>query len=387
MSFFVVSLYFYADYFILRIGGWMKKRKKKNIDYYKYIFIVPIIVAFVLRKPSVFRVLLCLVGIGLFVYMFFKHKSKKMLPFIIIGCLFALVFLDGLFSLAFKRIPIFSYNITSLGDVKVYNSIGLRAWQCDKDNYKNIVVNTFDTKGYACDVSNITTVYSNTFLSTLVENYSDYKNQYVKINGKISKKNGLNYIEMQAYDKNSESLNGYVEFYTNITLRIIFDESKEELDNYDVYDNITVVGVIKNMEVDNNNYVVYMYEADVVSIKKLDNFSVSVTPDSKCDDKILLYMDTNNDVYQYCLLNIVVTYEDESKYDLNTVLSSGKMSIFDLINGYREYTKSDQDDSMLYKFDNYNILVCDEEKSNDVIIGSNKMNFNSVTCSVKAGID
>ena len=360
----------------------MKKTKKK-FDYKSLIFLVPIIVAFVLRRPGVIRVLFCLIGIGLFVYTFFRKKNKKLIPVIILCSFFVLVLLDGLFAYVFSRIPVFSYNITSLGNVRVYNSIGLRTWQCDINNYKDIKVNFFDDKGYACDVSNIETVYSNSFLSTVVENYPEYKNQYVKINGKISKKNGLNYIEMQAYRKDSESLNGYVDFYTNITLRILFIDDQEELENYDVYDNVTVIGVIKNMELDNGNYVIYMYEAKVASIKQLGDYTISVTPETKCEDQTLIYMDTNYNVYQYCLLNVVVTYEDESKYDLSTVLSSGKLSIYDMINGYKNSMSSPDDNSIIYEYDGYNILVCDESRSNDIVIGSNKMNFQNVKCNIK----
>ena len=355
----------------------------KKINVYKLSPLIPILTALVLIKPSVIRLLFCLFGIGLFVYIYFRHKSKRLIPFILLASLVGMIIIDGFFSLAFKRIPIFSYNIISLGNVRVYNSVGLRAWQCDKDNYKDIKVSFFDQQGYVCDIDNLAVVYSNSFLSAVVENYSEYKNQYVKINGKISKKNGLNYIEMQAYNANSEVLNGHVEFYDNITLRILFPEEQEELDNYDVYDNITVIGVIKNMESYNNNYVIYMYESKIASIKNLTDFNISVTPESKCNDKISIYNDINNNIYQYCLLNVVVTYSDESKYDLSTVLSSGKLNINNLIDGYKEKIDSGSDNSSIYRFDNYSVLVCDESISKDVIIGTNKLSFNDVSCDYK----
>ena len=351
----------------------------KKFDMKKYIFIIPILTALFLRKPSVIRLLFCLFGIGLFVYTFFKNKDKSYIPIALICSLIGVIFIDGLFSLAFKRIPIFSYNIISLGNVRVYNSIGLRAWQCDKDDYKNIKIDFFDQQGYSCDIDNLSTVYSNSFLSAVVENYSEYKNQYVKINGKISKKNGLNYIEMQAYDSKSESLNGYVDFYNNITLRILFPSNQDELDNYDVYDNITVIGVIKNMEEVNGNYIIYMYESKIVSIKNTDNFKIDVTSESNCSEKMSIYNDINNDIYQYCLLNVVVTFEDDSKYDLSTVLSSGKLSVDNLINNYNTKEES-EDGSHIYRFDNYSILVCNDTISKDVIIGNKNLSFKDVRC-------
>ena len=230
----------------------------------------------------------------------------------------------------------------------------------------------FNKQGYLCDMSNIDTVYSNSFLSTVIENYSDYKNQYVKINGKISKKNGLNYIEMQAYDPNSESINGSVTFYENITLRILFTNNEEELNNYDIYDNITVIGSIKNLETINGSHYIYMSDAKVLSIRNLDKYKISFTIDNKCDEKTMIYSDDTKDIYEYCLLNAFITYEDGSNYELGNVLSSGKLNIDEMINNYK--TKEEDKENILYKFDNYNILVCNNTEKENIIIGSNKLN-------------
>ena len=69
-----------------------------------------------------------------------------------------------------------------------------------------------------------------------------------------NKKNGQNYIEMQPYETNSITVNGYVTFADNITLKIVFKDNTQELDYYDVYDEITIVGIIKNIEADKDRF-------------------------------------------------------------------------------------------------------------------------------------
>ena len=98
----------------------------------------------------------------------------------------------------------------------------MRVWQCNEDDYDNIIVDPFYEKGYMCNANDIETVDINTFLNSVVQNHSEYKNNYVKIKGKISKKSGINSIEMRPYTETENKVNGYVEFANNITARVIF---------------------------------------------------------------------------------------------------------------------------------------------------------------------
>ena len=63
---------------------------------------------------------------------------------------------------------------------------------------------------------------------------------------------------MQAYQETEDALNGYVTFSETITLSIMFDQNDSTLDVYDIYDEATVVGLIKNMESIDGKRTIYM---------------------------------------------------------------------------------------------------------------------------------
>ncbi len=309
-------------------------------------------------------------------------KALKLKPVFLVLVFFVTFLLslviDGLGALAFKHIPVFSYNITSVGNTKVYNSLGLRIWQCNKDEPKYIF-DLFNNNGYLCNAEDIDVIDSNSFLNSVVDNYAEYKNKYTKIKGKISKKTGQNYLEMQPYKVSDVQINGAVSFASNITLRILFNNNTPELNNYDVYDEIMVVGLVKNLEVDNSKYIIYMGEAKIVSNINLNDFEVGITGENVCSEKRLVYSNLDNDIYTYCIQDMFINYPDNN-YELANALSSNKLQIEELYNNPLEVIHSEVDDSNLYKFSDYSILICDETYSKDIIIGDKKMNFDSVTC-------
>ena len=254
------------------------KKRKKSFNYVALIIgIVIIIISLLINKLTFIRLLLCLSGIT-FITSSFKIKNFKKNIILFILILIASIFIDSIFSATFVRIPIFTYNITTMGKTRVYNSIGYRIWQCDINN-SNMKVDTFYTKGYLCDAKNIEQIDSNSFLNSVIENYGDYHNSYVKIRGKISKKNSQNSIEMQPYEKNNLTINGYVNFADNITLKILFKNNITELDLYDVYDEITVIGIVKNLEHLDEKFTIYLSESELVSELIVANliFKVSIS--------------------------------------------------------------------------------------------------------------
>lgn len=368
---------------------------RKSKDSYKlpniYMLIFSIIlvsISYILNEGGVLRIFLWLLGILLIILNFFKtYKSK--LPtnlLLFVGLFIASIFLDGIVCMTFKKIPLFAYNIINTGDARVYNGIGIRVWKCTKDS-KELIIDPFYNKGYLCNSDSIPAIEVNSFLNSVIENYDDYKNSYIKIKGKISKKTGRNYIEMQPYETTSVTINGHVAFANNITLRILFTEAAEELDNYDMYDDITVLGIIKNLDNESNNYVIYMYESKVVSNIDLSEYKISVTEDSDCSlDTNIIYSNESVNVYTYCIDDMVITYPNDNKYELAVALSSNKITINDLLDTPIEIRKNETDDSYLYIFNDYNVLLCDTNVSKDVFIGNKKMSFDSVTCSSKVEI-
>ena len=358
-----------------------KKKNKLDINYLSLIIsIIIIILAVSVNEATPIRPIMWLIAIVLLTINIIRtfHLKAYAIIFVFLATFLVSLVIDGLSALAFKHIPVFSYNITNVGNTKVYNSLGLRVWQCNKDK-KVFIFDLFNNNGYMCDAEDIEAIDSNSFLNSIVSNYSEYKNKYIKLKGKISKKTGQNYLEMQPYEASSIKINGEVSFADNITLRILFKNHTEELNDYDIYDDIVIVGLIKNLENSNNKYVIYMDEAKVVSNINLNAFEVGITSENTCSEKRLVYNSLEHDIYTYCLQNIFINYPD-NQYELANALSSNKLQIEDLYNDPLEVIHNDTDDSNLYKFSDYSIIVCDAATSKDIIIGNKKMNFDSVVC-------
>lgn len=359
-----------------------KQTKKKTTPIALIISLLIVLVIYLINRLVFVRPIMWLVAIIFFVIylkQYYKMTVKQTLTSIII-LFFVSIVLDGIIVTVFKRIPAFTYNVVSSEKVNIYYSPGLRVWQCDKNSYKNLIIDQFYNKGYVCDANDIVTVDSNSFLNSVIENFDDYHNQYVKINGKISKKNSQKSIEMRPYIESEVKVNGYVEFSNSIVLKIFFTENAKELDEYDVYDDITILGLVKNIEGETGNYIVYMDNAKVLSNNSLTNFDISINPEARCSSKKLLAISADKELYSYCLKEIFVSYAENTS-ELIDILSSNKLEIPDL---YKNYSKIESDDkgNKMYRLDNYSVLVCNSENSKDIIIGKKNMNFTDTECSI-----
>ena len=361
----------------------MKKKNKshkKKINYISLIVsIIILVMVLLVNEATVVRPLLWILAIILWTVNILYLIKPRLIVIIglFIGMLFGSIIIDSLISLTFKRIPVFAYNITKLGSVKVYNALGLRVWQCSEDD--ELIVDPFNNNGYMCNADDIEVIEANSFLNTVVANYAEYSNKYIKLKGKISKKTGQNYLEMRPYETKTVTVNGYVTFADNITLKALFKNNSSNLDNYDVYDEIIIVGKIKNLEIVDGKYIVYMDETKVVSNINLNSFSIAVTKANVCGPKKLLYSNSDKKIYSYCIEEMIITYPDNN-YDIANALSSNKLQVEELYTNPLEILKNDVDDSSILKFNDYSVLICDDKVSNDVIIGSKIMNFNNVVC-------
>lgn len=366
----------------------MKKEQKNDTRLNLISLIISLFllaISILIKEATVIRAILWIISILLFSLNIGISKKLKITKTIIIFfiLLISSIFIDGIIVYTFKIVPVFSYNIISTEKTIVYNSIGMRVWQCDKDDYDNLIVDPFYEKGYMCDAEDITPIDSNSFLNYVVENHEEYHNKYVKITGKISKTSGQNYIEMRPYSTSEITVNGYVEFADNITLKVIFNNPEPALDNYDIYDEITIVGIVKNLETESGKYVVYMYDSKVVSIIDLNEYTITITSSKNCSlDSKLIYSNETSNIYTYCIEEAIVSYPD-NKYELPQALSSNKISIEELYSGSEDTIQSSEDNSIIYQFEDYSILVCDQTISKDIIIGNKKMSFEDITCQLK----
>ena len=256
-------------------------KDKKNV-FMIIIGIILIVIAFLLTSLSYFRILLTVIGVTLFVIAVSRtdKMSKKMCTLLFLLFMLISVLIDSIIVLNLNRIPVYSYNVITNHNSKVYNALGYRVWDCEG---KELKVDRFYKLGYYCDVNDMEAIDSNAFLSQVVDNYDNYKNNYIKISGKISKKEGINYIEMQSYQSNEITLNGYVSFSDSVTLRAVFKSEKEALNSYDIYDNITIVGKVWYLKQENDKYIVYMDDAKVVDEEVLGDYSIVVTESKSCE--------------------------------------------------------------------------------------------------------
>ena len=361
------------------------KKKKTNKEKFNLnkplllISIILVITSIMIKTSNAIRPILWILAIIVLAININKNTNYKKSKTIIISLiiLFASIVIDGVIVYTFKRIPVFTYSIIKKDNNIVYSSLGMRVWQCNEDDYDTLIVDPFYKKGYMCNAKEIETIDINTFLNSVVQNHNEYKNNYVKIKGKISKKSGINSIEMKPYTETENKLNGYVEFAENITLKVIFKEENINLDSYDVYDEITIVGVVKNMENSQGNHIIYMSDTILVSSINLEEYSLTVTKEKKCSKKATeIYSNEGITINKYCLNEVLVTFPD-GQYELSSAISSHKITVDSLFkNPIKKETGANN--SELYKFEDYNILVCGNKK--DIYIGHTKLKTTDIKC-------
>lgn len=342
--------------------------------------ILLIAASIIIKDSNAIRPMLWILGLIVFAINLKKNTSYTKSKIVVISLilLFSSIIVDGIISYSFKRIPVFTYSITQKDNTIVYNSLGIRAWQCNKEDYDNIIVDPFYKNGYMCNAKDIETIDINTFLNTIVQNHSEYKNRYVKIKGKISKKSGVNSLEMKPYTQTDTQVNGYVEFADNIILKIIFKDEKLNLDSYDIYDEITIIGIVKNMESNQSNHVIYMSDCELLSNLNITEFTMTTSKEKKCSKtQTLLYNNNDYNLYKYCLNEVIVTFPD-GQYELSSALSSNKLQLSSLYDNYLSVEENDK--SKLYKLNDYSILICDTTTNKDIFIGPSNMKFKNIDC-------
>ncbi len=359
-----------------------KQTKETSIKLNKPLLLISIVlllISIIIKTSNAIRPILWILSIiflSINLKISTKYPKSKLIVISLI-LLFISIIVDGIIVYTFNKIPVFTYSITRKSNTIVYNSLGMRVWQCNENDYNNIIVDPFYKKGYMCNINDIEIVDINTFLNSVVQNHNEYKNNYVKIKGKISKKNGINSIEMKPYTKTENQVNGYVEFADNITLKVLFKEENINLDSYDIYDEITIIGIVKNMDSNQGNHIIYMSDTILASTINLDNYELTITKENKCSKETPLIYSTNEyNIYKYCLTEVLVTYPD-GQYELSSALSSNKLEIKSIFDNFTKEETSPENHK-LYRFKDYSILVCSNNK--DIYIGNTKMKFSNIKC-------
>lgn len=336
-----------------------------------FVGIFLLLVSMVINYVTYLRIILNIIGIIILVIATVMQGGVKVKFVVLYFFLYLIIaiLLDTVVVINFNRLPVYSYNIITSNNSRVLNAIGYRVWDCKG---KALKVDRFYKLGYYCDASEMEAIDVNAFLSEAVDNFDEYKNNYFKISGKISSKDGSSYIEMQPYHTNEITINGYVNFADNITLRALFNSSEESLVNYEIYDSITLVGKIWHIKEENNKYVVYMEDTKIVEEETKDNYQIIASPNPTCENKrTLIYAGADYNLYTECLNNVIVKYNESNVYELSSLLSSGKLKLTDVLEKANDEQVQESDGTKLYIYDSFKIIKCSESAGSDIIIGEN----------------
>ena len=250
----------------------------------------------------------------------------------------------------FNRIPIYVYEIKSNDNISTYNSLFYRIYNCNN----TLTLDYNYQKKYVCGNDTLDEIDINTFLLNPKENFKIYKNKFVKIIGKISKISGRELIELNAYDETVNALNGYVTFNNDYKIDVHLDE---DLSNYRIYDYLTVIGRVVSYE----NGTIILEDAYTIPSDIYDDYTYEVTTNNTKNLKILL-----NNYYLYGIDSINVKYSNNSIYELNYVLTDGKINIGDIINNIGGEILRDSENIIVakkYELDDFNIMVCENDKT------------------------
>ena len=350
----------------------------KNIS--KVLTVVAILVflvVFISKDYNINRLILTTLGIVILVISYISSKQRTYVSAIIYAlvCLLILYAVDTTLVYTLKTKPIFSSKITSSDKFITYDSLIYRQFECNKKIYFDL----FYKKSDYCSFDLLEEKDINTLSSDIVNNFNKYRDKFYIIDAKISHKEGNDIIELKSYDKSEENINGNVIFNDNITYTSTLDT--DNIDKLKVYDNVKIVARIARLKKENDGYKIILKDSHIYKLNDYKNFKINVVDNKSCEkDKTEYVSNSDYNYYTSCLSNVYVVY-DEDVYELSYVLKDEKINLKDLIKNYddKEEITEEDDDTTLYKFDKYNILVCN---SNNIIIGNKKLALDNNYCNI-----
>ena len=323
----------------------MKKRRLFFIIFSLLLIIIP----FFINVYNIFRLLIVILGIILLDLSLVIDKKKHIflllyLPIVLLVLVYSV---DYIHTYMWNLKSIFVLENKINNKVSVYNSLFYRVYKCDKEY---IFDNNYE-KSFACSEELLDQIDINIFLNEPIESYKKYKNDFVKIYGKISKIVGKSTIELQDYIVTDNSINGYVDFKDTSKLTInVYDE---DISLYRIYDYIEVIGRVDSINKDNNEII--LEDTKIVDNNLYDNYTLEVILKDKCDNNLTKYSD---DTYTKCIQNIYLDY-GVNKYELSYVLKTGKVKLDNILSN----AKVEEDKGIkIYILDKFKIMECNNKK-------------------------
>lgn len=316
-----------------------------------------IVVPFFINVYSIYKLISVCVGIIILDVSFIFSKKINMFLLIYLPILLLIITysLDYLKVYTLKLSPIFIFENKINDDVSIYNSLFYRLYKCsDKEYFDNNY-----QKSFMCDTKLIEDLNINKLLNEPKNSFKEYKNDFIKVTGKLSKISGTSSIELQAYTEVDASLNGYVKF--NETSKLVINLEGIDVSNYKIYDYITVVGLLSDF--DKGSDTLTLINTKIEENNLYNNYDIHVIESNKCENKLKEYTDN---FYLYCLENIYLDYKID-KYELSYALKDKKITINELIKNSKV---EEIEKYKLYKLEKFDILSCNEQKN--ILINKNE---------------
>ncbi len=331
-----------------------------------------LIIAFVIGSYNIIKVVFLLVGIVLcsfVVFVNYKNYITSILVFLFL--LIASYGIDTFLFYKFDKIPIYVYEVSSSDKVKVYNSLFYRIFDCND----SLILDYGYKKNYVCDNLALDQIDINEFLSDFDNIYEKYNNKFVKITGKISKISGNDYLELNSYTFGENKLNGYVNFNSNYIVRVNVNEN---LSKYRIYDDITVIGRLESMKVDNGVFIFELVDSKLIASNVYDSFEYEVI---NSDDKDLISYVNLQNYYLYGINTIYLKYSNDTIYELNYLITDDRITLDDILkNANSEEILRNEEGEIVankYTLEKFNVLVCNNDKK---IIANKDYNLSIELC-------
>lgn len=333
--------------------------------------LILIIIPFFIKEYQIIRLLSAVLGLILLTFSLFINKKKNIFKITIVFLsFFGELFLIDYLLVSFNNMhPILSIKVISSEEVSNYNALFYRTYNCQG----NQMIDHLYREVYACNVI-LEETSINTLSNVILNDYSNYNQKFFNIQGKISKIEGNNVLELQSYETTENKLNGHVSFRDHITIQVNLG-NRYDLSDYKIYDTINIIGRISSKKNSHNTTYIYLKDAILLETNLYKTFNLDINKQKVCDNDLKLISKTNEyNFYSSCLNEIYVNYDEDNVYELSYVLTDHRMTLEKLI----ENAKITQDEELtLYETDKINILKC---STNNVILGDTKLNLNTNIC-------
>lgn len=341
---------------------------KKRLIWLLGIGLTLMIVPFIINKYSIFRVISLVIGVILIEVCFCLKKKRNIFLVILIPVLlFTMSYgVDVLLAFKLKYVPIYSYVIKSSDKMKTYNSFFYRVYDCNN----NLNLDYGYRSSYVCNNELLDIISINKFLQDPKDSFNEYKNKFVRIHGKISGISGNESIELAAYTKSEEVLNGYVNFNLDYTLNI---KTTDDLSKYRIYDYIDVIGRVDLLK-DNT---ITLIDTKLISSDIYNDYSFEIVNNNELKLSNLI---KEKGYYYYGINSLNVKYDQDNIYELSYVLQDEKLTFDDLVDDmdFKIISNKDEEEvAKVYNLEKFNVIECSNNKK---IVANKNNKVNSDIC-------